>query len=42
MIMDRDLVRRGVKTLIARYDDPHVGNFISMLAGDYTFGWIMK
>lgn len=37
--MDRDLVRRGVKTLIARYEDPHTGNFISMLAGDYTFGW---
>lgn len=40
--MDRDMVRRGVKTLIARYDDPHVGNFISMLAGDYTFGWGME
>ena len=40
--MDRDLVRRGVKTLIARYDDPHVGNFVSMLAGDYTFGWGME
>jgi len=40
--MDRDMTRRGVKTLIARYDDPHVGNFISMLAGDYTFGWGME
>lgn len=37
--MDRDELRRGVKTLIARYEDRHVGNFISMLAGDYTFGW---
>jgi geranylgeranyl diphosphate synthase type I len=37
--MDRDMTRRGVKTLIARYDDPHTGDFISMLAGDYTFGW---
>ena len=37
--MDRDLVRRGVPTIIARYEDRHVGNFISMLAGDYTFGW---
>lgn len=37
--MDKDVLRRGVKTLIARYDDRHVGNFISMLAGDYTFGW---
>ncbi len=40
--MDRDLMRRGVKTLIARYDEPHTGNFISMLAGDYTFGWGME
>jgi geranylgeranyl diphosphate synthase type I len=37
--MDRDELRRGVKTLIARYDDTHTGNFVSMLAGDYTFGW---
>jgi geranylgeranyl diphosphate synthase type I len=37
--MDRDMKRRGVATLIARYDDKHVGNFVSMLAGDYTFGW---
>ena len=40
--MDRDMVRRGVKTLIARYDDSHTGNFVSMLAGDYTFGWGME
>ena len=25
--------------MIARYENKHVGNFISMLAGDYTFGW---
>ena len=37
--MDRDMVRRGVPTMIARYENKHVGNFISMLAGDYTFGW---
>lgn len=37
--MDRDTKRRGVPTIIARYDDSHVGNFVSMLAGDYTFGW---
>ena len=37
--MDRDMTRRGVKTMIARYENEHVGNFISMLAGDYTFGW---
>lgn len=37
--MDRDMVRRGVATIIARYDDQHVGDFVSMLAGDYTFGW---
>ena len=37
--MDRDELRRGVKTLIARYEDRHTGNFVSMLAGDFTFGW---
>ena len=37
--MDRDMTRRGVPSMIARYDNPHVGNFVSMLAGDYTFGW---
>lgn len=37
--MDNDTLRRGVKTMIARYDDRHAGNFVSMLAGDYTFGW---
>ncbi|MBP9670527.1 polyprenyl synthetase family protein [Candidatus Woesebacteria bacterium] len=40
--MDRDELRRGVKTIIARYEDKHVGNFISMLAGDYTFGWVAE
>ncbi len=40
--MDRDMKRRGVDTLIARYDDQHTGNFVSMLAGDYTFGWGME
>jgi geranylgeranyl diphosphate synthase type I len=40
--MDRDITRRGVATLIARYEEPHTGNFISMLAGDYTFGWGME
>jgi len=37
--MDRDGLRRGVKTILARYDDPHTADFVSMLAGDYTFGW---
>ncbi len=37
--MDRDMTRRGVKSMIARYDDAHTGDFISMLAGDFTFGW---
>jgi geranylgeranyl diphosphate synthase type I len=40
--MDRDTLRRGVKTILARYDDPHTADFISMLAGDYTFGWGME
>ena len=37
--MDRDVLRRGVKTIMARYDDPHTADFVSMLAGDYTYGW---
>ncbi len=37
--MDRDVMRRGVKTVYARYDDQHIGDGIAMLAGDYTFGW---
>lgn len=37
--MDKDNLRRGVKTILARYDDPHTADFVSMLAGDYTFGW---
>ena len=40
--MDRDMTRRSVPTLIARYDDKHAGDFVSMLAGDYTFGWGME
>jgi geranylgeranyl diphosphate synthase type I len=40
--MDRDTLRRGVPTLIARFSDSHVGNFVSMLAGDYTFGWVIE
>jgi len=40
--MDRDPVRRGVKTIHTRYKDKHVGNFVAMLAGDYTFGWGME
>lgn len=40
--MDHDTWRRGVKTILARYDDPHTADFISMLAGDYTFGWGME
>lgn len=40
--MDRDMVRRGVPTIIARYENEHQGNFLSMLAGDYTFGWGME
>jgi geranylgeranyl diphosphate synthase type I len=37
--MDNDTLRRGVKTMLARYDDRHKADFVSMLAGDYTFGW---
>jgi geranylgeranyl diphosphate synthase type I len=37
--MDNDFLRRGVKTMLARYEDRHTADFVSMLAGDYTFGW---
>jgi geranylgeranyl diphosphate synthase type I len=37
--MDNDTLRRGVKTMLARYEDRHTADFVSMLAGDYTFGW---
>lgn len=37
--MDHDQLRRGVKTVYARFDDLHVGESVAMLAGDYTFGW---
>lgn len=37
--MDNDTLRRGVKTMLSRYEDRHTANFVSMLAGDYTFGW---
>lgn len=40
--MDRDPVRRDVKTVHTRYTDPHEGNFVAMLAGDYTFGWAIE
>lgn len=40
--MDKDSLRRGVKTINARYQDQHTGNFVAMLAGDYTFGWGME
>lgn len=40
--MDRDMKRRGVKSMIARYDDKHTGDFVSMLSGDYTFGWAIE
>lgn len=37
--MDRDSLRRGVKTINSRFTDPHIGNSMAMLSGDYTFGW---
>lgn len=40
--MDRDQLRRGVQVLHTRYPDPHVGNAVAMLAGDYTFGWTIE
>lgn len=41
-IMDRDSVRRGVKTIHARYNDLHLGEAVAICAGDYTFGWGME
>lgn len=40
--MDRDQLRRGVKTVYVRYSDQHVGDGMAMLAGDITFGWGME
>lgn len=40
--MDRDNLRRGVATIHSRYPDLHTGNFVAMLAGDYTFGWVIE
>jgi geranylgeranyl diphosphate synthase type I len=40
--MDRDQLRRGVKTVYARFSDQHVGDGMAMLAGDITFGWGME
>lgn len=40
--MDRDQLRRGVPTILARFSDTHTGSFVSMLAGDYTFGWSIE
>lgn len=40
--MDRDQLRRGVKTIYARYEDQHVGGGMAMLSGDITFGWGME
>lgn len=37
--MDSDATRRGVAAIHTRYSDPHIGNAVAMLAGDYTFGW---
>lgn len=38
-VMDRDELRRGVKTIHTRYRDLHLGESIATIAGDYTFGW---
>lgn len=38
-VMDRDEVRRGVKTIHARYDDLHYGEAMADLGADMCFGW---
>lgn len=41
-IMDRDDLRRNVKTVHVRYSDLHIGEAIAICAGDLTFGWGME
>ncbi len=41
-VMDRDGLRRGVKTIHARYADAHLGESLAICAGDLTFGWGME
>ncbi|GAB4026835.1 MAG: polyprenyl synthetase family protein [Candidatus Microgenomates bacterium] len=41
-VMDRDILRRGVATVHARYDDLHTGEAMAICAGDLTFGWGME
>lgn len=41
-VMDRDNLRRGLKTIHARYTDTHLGESLAMCAGDLTFGWGME
>jgi len=40
--MDRDELRRAVKTIHIRYEDQHLGESIAVLAGDFTFGWVTE
>ena len=40
--MDRDKFRRGVKTIHVRYEDKHLGGSVAVLAGDYTYGWVVE
>ena len=41
-VMDRDELRRGVKTIHVRYPDLHLGEAVANCAGDLTFGWGME
>lgn len=41
-VMDRDKLRRGVKTIHSRYIDSHLGESIAVCAGDLPFGWGME
>lgn len=41
-VMDQDSLRRGVKTIHARYPDLHMGESLAMCAGDLAFGWGME
>ncbi|KKU26700.1 MAG: hypothetical protein UX38_C0004G0080 [Microgenomates group bacterium GW2011_GWC1_46_16] len=41
-VMDRDELRRGVKTIHVRYPDLHLGEAVANCVGDLTFGWGME
>lgn len=41
-VMDRDEIRRGVKTVHARYDDLHFGEAMAIAVSDFAFAWLIE